>query len=65
MDQDPEQLRGCLLEPNLQCRGKIVHARERQVRDVEISAVQREILRRGGVILYEDAALVPEGLSSP
>jgi len=32
------------------------------VRAVEIPALQREILRRGGVILYEAAAKTPEGL---
>jgi hypothetical protein len=32
------------------------------VRAVEVKTVQREIVRRGGVVLYESAALVPEGL---
>lgn len=32
-----------------------------EVRAVDVPAVQREILKRGGVILYECAALVPEG----
>ena len=33
-----------------------------EARSVDVAAVQREILRRGGVILYEDAPLVPPGL---
>jgi hypothetical protein len=32
------------------------------VRQVNVPAVQREILQRGGVILYEDAPLRPVGL---
>jgi hypothetical protein len=32
-----------------------------EVRAVDVPAVQREILKRGGVILYECTALVPEG----
>jgi hypothetical protein len=31
-------------------------------RAVDVRALQKEILRRGGVILYEHAALTPEGL---
>lgn len=33
------------------------------VRDVDVKSVQREIVRRGGVILYESTALVPEGIA--
>jgi hypothetical protein len=32
------------------------------VRSVDVKAVQREIVKRGGVILYENTAIVPEGL---
>jgi len=33
-----------------------------EVRSVNVPMVQREILKRGGVLLYESAPLVPEGL---
>ena len=33
-----------------------------EARAVDVRALQKEILRRGGVILYEHAALTPEGL---
>jgi len=33
-----------------------------EVRAVNVPEVQREILKRGGVILYEDAPLKPDGL---
>jgi hypothetical protein len=32
------------------------------VRAVDVKSVQREIVKRGGVILYENTAIVPEGL---
>jgi hypothetical protein len=32
------------------------------VRAVNVKSVQREIVKRGGVILYENTAMVPEGL---
>jgi hypothetical protein len=32
------------------------------LRTVDVKSVQREILRRGGVILYESTAIVPEEL---
>jgi hypothetical protein len=32
------------------------------VRAVDVKTVQREIVRRGGVVLYENTVLVPEGL---
>jgi len=32
------------------------------VREVDVKSVQREIVKRGGVILYENNAMVPEGL---
>ncbi|HRI89851.1 MAG TPA: FAD-dependent oxidoreductase, partial [Candidatus Hydrogenedentes bacterium] len=32
------------------------------VRQVDVKSVQREIVKRGGVILYENTAIVPEGL---
>ncbi len=32
------------------------------VRTVDVRSVQREIVKRGGVILYENTAIVPEGL---
>lgn len=32
------------------------------VRAVDVKSVQREIVKRGGVILYENTAVVPEGL---
>jgi hypothetical protein len=33
-----------------------------EVRDVNVPVVQKEIIKRGGVILYENTAIVPEGL---
>jgi hypothetical protein len=33
-----------------------------QVRNVNVAEVQREIIKRGGVILYEAQPLVPESL---
>jgi hypothetical protein len=33
-----------------------------EVRAVDVPRVQKEILKRGGVILYENTAIVPEGL---
>ncbi len=30
------------------------------VRSVDVKAVQREIVKRGGVILYENTAIAPE-----
>ena len=33
------------------------------VREVDVKSVQREIVRRGGVVLYESTALVPEGIA--
>lgn len=33
-----------------------------EARALDVRALQKEILRRGGVILYEHAALKPEGL---
>lgn len=33
-----------------------------ELRAVDVPAVQREIIRRGGVVLYENTALKPEGL---
>jgi hypothetical protein len=33
-----------------------------EVRAVDVSSVQKEILKRGGVILYEAHPLRPEGL---
>jgi hypothetical protein len=35
---------------------------ETSVRNVEVGAVQREILKRGGVILYESTSLTPDSL---
>jgi len=32
------------------------------VRAVDVKSVQREIVKRGGVILYENTAIVPHGL---
>jgi hypothetical protein len=32
------------------------------VRAVEVQSVQREIIKRGGVILYESKAIVPENI---
>lgn len=42
--------------------GAIAGAAATDLRRVDVPAVQREILRRGGVILYENAPLVPESL---
>ena len=33
-----------------------------EVRDVKVSTVQKEIIKRGGVVLFENTALTPEGL---
>lgn len=41
---------------------KTAQAAGASVRAVEVKTVQREIVRRGGVILYESTALVPEKL---
>ena len=41
---------------------KIAQQAGGDVRSVDVAALQREILRRGGVILYECAPLQPEGL---
>jgi hypothetical protein len=32
------------------------------VRAVDVKSVQREIVKRGGVVLYENTALVPEDI---
>ena len=32
------------------------------VRGVDVKSVQREIVKRGGVILYENTAITPPGL---
>ena len=37
-------------------------AAKTQVRNVNVTEVQREIVKRGGVILYEAQPLVPESL---
>jgi hypothetical protein len=34
----------------------------KSVRAVDVKSVQREIVKRGGVILYENTAIVPEAL---
>jgi hypothetical protein len=33
-----------------------------EVSNVKVSTVQKEIIKRGGVVLYENTALTPEGL---
>jgi len=37
-------------------------ASKTEVRGVDVKSVQREILKRGGVVLYENTSLTPEGL---
>lgn len=37
-------------------------ASKTEVRGVDVKGVQREILKRGGVVLYENTSLTPEGL---
>jgi hypothetical protein len=42
--------------------GAFAAATNTEPRRLDVTAVQREIIRRGGVILYENAPLVPEAL---
>jgi hypothetical protein len=41
---------------------KIAQNAKSEVRKVNVTALQRELIRRGGVVLYENTSVVPQGL---